>query len=129
MKTKRSIQKETIIEYLRSVDTHPSADEIYTEVRKEIPNISLGTVYRNLKKLSELGEILRISGEDGGDRFDGNPIPHYHFSCMECSRVTDIRVPYLEDLDDRIGGITGNEIHSHTVMFRGICKACKSNNQ
>lgn len=116
------------MEYLRSVDSHPSADEIYTEVRKIVPNISLGTIYRNLKRMSEMGEILRISGEDGGDRFDGNPNPHYHFSCVRCNKITDICIPYIKNLDERVEGITGNEIQSHTVMFKGICKNCKINN-
>ncbi len=126
MRTKRSVQKEAIIEYLKSVDTHPNADEIYDNVRKKVPDISLGTVYRNLKKMTQSGEILRIGFDDGGGRFDGNPKPHYHFNCVKCLRVYDIKIPYIDELDERISKITENSIHGHTLMFRGVCKNCKS---
>jgi Fur family ferric uptake transcriptional regulator len=82
-------QRQIILEELRKADTHPSADEVYETVRKRLPRISLGTVYRNLEILSELGEIQKL--ELGGDlkRFDRKPNKHYHIRCMNCGRVDD----------------------------------------
>ena len=76
---KYSRQREAIKNYLASTRNHPTADSVYMHVKKEFPNISLGTVYRNLNLLSELGEIVKITAPDGGDRFDGHTEPHNQF--------------------------------------------------
>lgn len=76
---KYSRQRESIKEYLSSTYEHPTADTVYLNVKQEFPNISLGTVYRNLNLLAEIGEAIKISTPNGGDRFDGRTIPHYHF--------------------------------------------------
>lgn len=126
MKSKRSIQKEAIIEYLMSTNAHPTADNIYTEVRKRIPAISLGTVYRNLRKMTERGEILRISRGENGDRFDGNTKPHYHFICMKCGQVFDMNLPYIDKLDSITDALSEDEICKHSIIFEGVCKECKN---
>ena len=90
---KYSRQRESIKRYLASTREHPTADTVYTEVKKDFPNISLGTVYRNLNLLTELGEAIKISTPDGGDRFDGITEPHCHFFCKECGSVLDIDMP------------------------------------
>ena len=78
---KYSRQRESIKDYLNSTTEHPTADTVYLNVRKEFPNISLGTVYRNLNLLAEIGDAIKIPTPNGGDRFDGRTIPHYHFCC------------------------------------------------
>ena len=78
---KYSKQRETIKEYLRSTTEHPTADMVYDKVRETFPNISLGTVYRNLNLLVNEGEAIRISCGDSSERFDGNTSNHYHFMC------------------------------------------------
>ena len=87
---KYSRQRESIKHYLMTTKEHPTADTVYMHVKKEFPNISLGTVYRNLNLLTDIGEAIKISTPDGGDRFDGRIEPHNHFLCEECGRLLDL---------------------------------------
>ncbi len=98
MKTlKYSRQRESIKANLMSRRDHPTADALYASIREEFPNISLGTVYRNLNLLVETGEILKLTCGNGPDHYDGNATPHYHFVCRECGQIYDI------DLDEMTG--------------------------
>ncbi len=117
-------QRSIILEELRSVDSHPSADEIYEMVRKRLPRISLGTVYRNLEILCELGEIQKL--EAGGilKRFDGNPKLHYHIRCIGCGRVVDAPVNPLIHAGEAIHAATDYKIIGHRFEFLGVCPAC-----
>ena len=83
-------QKRVILDVLRSVNTHPTAEWIYQEARKEIPGLSLGTVYRNLNLLRDNGEIQELSYGSSQSHYDGCPENHYHFVCRECGRVFDV---------------------------------------
>lgn len=87
---KHSQQRDAILAYLKASRDHPTADMIYTAIRREYPNISLGTVYRNLVQLEEMGEIQKITMRDQPDRYDGNVTSHYHFICRECGRIYDL---------------------------------------
>ena len=98
---KYSRQRESIKVCLRGRKDHPTADMLYTDVRKEFPNISLGTVYRNLSLLSELGEIKRLTTGDGPDRFDGDTSTHHHFICRKCHCVTDLT---MRDISESSSG-------------------------
>ena len=89
---KHSRQRDAIMEYLMSVKCHPTADEVYENVRKVIPNVSLGTVYRNLAQLSEAGSVRKLK-VGTMDRFDGDVSPHAHFVCKVCGKVTDVALP------------------------------------
>ena len=91
-----SRNREAIQLYLLSTKAHPTADTVYQAIKPDIPSISLGTVYRNLNQLAEQGKILKLSMEDGSEHFDGNPLPHHHFTCRKCGRVLDL------DLDPEI---------------------------
>jgi len=122
---RKTKQREAILKVLRGTISHPAADRIYNEVRKEIPNISLGTVYRNLKLLRESGEILEIDLGSTFSRFDGNPTNHYHFRCEKCRRVFDIDEPVDEKINQRIARKTGFKISHHWLEFRGLCKRCQ----
>ena len=84
-----SKQREAIKDYLKSVTCHPTADTVYLNIQKTFPNISLGTVYRNLNFLVEHGEAIQIDCGDGFVHFDGNPIPHNHFFCRSCKSLLD----------------------------------------
>lgn len=95
---KHSRQRESIKNFLTSRYDHPTADTIYTNVRQEFPNISLGTVYRNLALLTDLGEIIKIT-TDGPDRFDGHVEPHSHFICRKCHAVLDIKMKSEDFID------------------------------
>jgi Fur family peroxide stress response transcriptional regulator len=104
---------------------HPTAETVYISIKDEFPNISLGTVYRNLSLLSDLGEIQKIPVSGGADRFDGNPAPHYHFSCRKCGCVMDLDLPLQEQLNELAEQSFSGTIESHTILFSGICPHCK----
>ena len=122
---KKTKQRATILRVLKSTTSHPTADWIYDAVRKEIPNISLGTVYRNLKILRESGEILEIRFSGTFSRFDGRPNNHYHFRCDKCGYVSDVEEPVNKEIDERIAQETGFKISYHWLEFRGLCKECQ----
>lgn len=118
--------REAILKVLRATNCHPTADWIYDEVRKEIPNISLGTVYRNLRLLQQSGEILEIDLSGTFSRFDGNPCNHYHFRCEKCGRVFDVDEPVNIELDAKVAQKTGFKISYHRLEFRGLCQECQN---
>ena len=89
---KYSRQRESIKEFLMTRRDHPTADVVYDNMKIIYPNISLGTVYRNLSLLSDIGEIRKLSNFGGADHFDGNTEPHSHFMCTECGCVQDHRL-------------------------------------
>ena len=113
------------MEALRQVETHPSAAEIYDRAREKIPNISLGTVYRNLLNLQEDGEIQALFPGDGVERFDGNPMPHYHFYCRECACVSDVSIPISQELEKQAEEALDAQIDGYRLMLYGICKHCR----
>ena len=122
---KYSRQRESIKNFLATRYDHPTAETVYLSIREEFPNISLGTVYRNLSLLSELGEIKKLSTGVGPDRFDGNTNPHYHFICNKCGSVLDLDVDRLDHINVLAGQHFGGEIEGHLTYFYGKCPACK----
>ena len=120
-------QRRVILEELRKVNTHPSADEIYERVRKRLPRISLGTVYRNLEILSESGDIQKLEPGCSLKRFDGNPSEHCHIRCVRCDRIAD--APMVPDLEIDLGRVnaTDFEILGHRLEFLGVCPTCSDN--
>ena len=121
---KYSRQREAIKDYLSSVTTHPTADTVYMHIKEEFPNISLGTVYRNLSLLSDRGDILRLSCDGKTDRFDADTRPHYHFMCKQCGCVLDIDMPYQEALDHLAEQTFSGTITAHSLLFEGLCSDC-----
>ena len=124
---KYSRQREAIVNFLKTRYDHPTADVVYSNVRTEFPNISLGTVYRNLTLLADLGEIARLHLGDGVDHFDYNTNPHYHFVCSECGGVSDLETPEHIVVDTAAFQNFGGEIHGYSVHFYGVCPHCKGN--
>ena len=104
---------------------HPTADVVYMNVRQEYPNISLGTVYRNLTLLADMGEILRLRVGDGVDHFDADTSKHYHFICNECNQVIDLEMDNIDDIVDIAGKNFDGEIQGHVTYFHGICADCQ----
>ncbi|MDE7192482.1 MAG: transcriptional repressor [Oscillospiraceae bacterium] len=121
---KFSRQREIILKYVKSFPVHPTADQVYTALKKENPGLSLGTVYRNLNQLSEIGMLKKIYIADGSDRFDGRTDTHFHMICEDCGRVFDIETPELEEIISRIRQREGHEITGVTLNLRGICAEC-----
>lgn len=124
MALKRSKQREQIKQFLMTRKDHPTADVVYMNVRKENPNISLGTVYRNLTLLAEIGEIQRIRMGDGVDHFDADISDHYHFICKDCGSVIDLKMDALPDVCKIAGQNFEGEITGCVTYFYGKCSCC-----
>ncbi len=124
MALKHSKQRDMILAFLMGRNDHPTADTVYMNVRKKYPNISLGTVYRNLTLLADMGTISRLRLGDGADHFDADISPHYHFICTECGGVTDLQMESIDDITDIAGAGFDGKITGHVTYFYGICAAC-----
>ena len=121
---KYSRQRESIKAFLMTRKDHPTADVVYENVRKIYPNISLGTVYRNLSLLSELGEIQKLSNFGGADHFDACVTPHCHFMCTECGDVLDLETEDLNDFAKKAVKNFSGEITACDIRFFGTCPKC-----
>ena len=117
-----SRQREAILNVLRSTDTHPTAARVYEMVREHIPNISLGTVYRNLTALSEAGDILCIDVRDGQEHYDGDNSSHIHLRCKKCGAIEDLRL----DSDPLLSKVAEKDFTPEVSVYviYGICKKC-----
>lgn len=124
MALKYSRQRQVIKDFLMTRKDHPTADVVYANVRSEYPNISLGTVYRNLSLLADLGEIKRLRVGDGVDHFDADTSKHYHFVCTECASVIDLKMDEIDHILDIANKNFDGEIHGHVTHFYGLCKNC-----
>ena len=118
-------QRRVILEALRKVRSHPTADELYEMVRRRLPRISLGTVYRNLEILSERGIIQKLALGGTQKRFDGDPTAHCHVRCVRCGRVEDVPMEPMSGLEEAARGASDYEIMGHWVGFVGLCPECK----
>jgi Fur family peroxide stress response transcriptional regulator len=124
MNTRKTKQKQVILNVLSNTTSHPTADWIYEEARKVLPKISKGTVYRNLKSLSESGRIVELRIDKTARRYDANNHNHYHLKCEDCENVYDLEVPVNKDLDRWISEEAGVTINGHTIEFFGLCRDC-----
>lgn len=124
MTLKKSKQREMIKAFLMERRDHPTADVIYMNVRQQNPNISLGTVYRNLTLLADIGEIQRLRLGDGVDHFDAEMTPHYHFVCSECGNVLDLEMANMDSINDIASVNFPGKIAGHVAYFYGTCPAC-----
>lgn len=123
---KYSRQRESIKHYLAATKEHPTADMVYMHVKQEFPNISLGTVYRNLNLLTNIGEAVKISTPDGGDRFDGRLEPHNHFLCKKCGRLLDLdlNMKSIHEVNRLAAENFDGMIESSSILFYGECSDC-----
>ena len=120
-------QKTAILETLRSVESHPTAEWIYQECRKKVPGLSLGTVYRNLNQLRDNGEITELTFGNGQSRFDGrkDKDKHYHFFCTQCEKLVDLHLPLIKTIESKAKSVADCMITGHRLEFHGICSDCK----
>lgn len=121
---KYSRQRQMIYHFLTTRKDHPTADIVYKNVRQKYPNISLGTVYRNLTLLADRGEILRLQVGDGVDHFDADTSKHCHFICSNCGCVTDMQYDGLEKMLARAQQNFDGRIDSQSTCFYGVCGNC-----
>ncbi|MFO7734687.1 MAG: transcriptional repressor [bacterium] len=130
MKHRKSKQRSEIIKILSKKNYHPTADEIYTTLRKKLGNVSLATVYRNVELLSRMNEIVKIKTDEGPARYDGNTEPHYHAVCEKCGLVKDVpvkkEISEIVDMDSAIKDFTVTEYY---VRFKGFCNSCRDKMQ
>ena len=119
-------QRQIILEELSKVKTHPTASEVYDMVRKRLPRIGLGTVYRNLELMAENGMIVKLEVGGTQKRFDATTDAHYHIRCSCCGRVDDIDVPVIDSLVDAAAENSSYHILGHHIEFTGICSQCSN---
>ncbi len=120
----RSRQRDRILQLLRGADNHPAAPWLYNRLRKDFPDLSMGTLYRNLKILVGQGIIGKIDFGGAFDRYDPIVSPHYHFICDRCGTITDLAVPVDEGLNERVRNFSGHRALRHRIEFFGICESC-----
>lgn len=126
MKRQRnSKQRQMILDAVMNRCDHPTADQIYFDVRAKDDKISRGTVYRNLGILSEDGDITNVK-VPAADRFDSRTDRHYHLFCTCCGRVFDAPLSYHEEYDDKVAQQTGFQISRHRLVFEGLCPDCST---
>ena len=119
-------QRRVILETLRRTKSHPTADEVYEKVRERMPKISLGTVYRNLQILGEMGAVKVISVGGTQRRFDGTVENHYHVRCLQCGRVADMSIDPDGTLEKAAQKASDFKITGHHLEFIGLCPGCRS---
>ena len=124
-KFRQSRQRERILQLLRETDTHPSADWLYARMKDEFPKLSLGTVYRNISILIGQGLVQKIHFGSTFDRFEANPIPHYHLICEKCGRIEDFTLPIYDEINQKADNQTDFKINRHRIEFYGLCSECK----
>jgi Fur family transcriptional regulator, ferric uptake regulator len=117
-------QRQIILEELAKVTSHPTANEVYDMVRRRLPRIGLGTVYRNLELMAESGLILKLEVGGTQKRFDATIDPHYHIRCIECNKVDDIEIPLQNHINEIASVICDYQVLGHHIEFAGICDAC-----
>ncbi len=119
-------QRQIILEELGRVKSHPTANEVYDMVRRRLPRIGLGTVYRNLELMAENGIILKLEVGGTQKRFDACIDLHYHIRCISCGRVDDIELPVQQEINEIASRNTSYEVLSHHIEFLGTCEQCSS---
>ena len=120
-------KRDAILACLRSTQEHPSADWIYAKLKPEYPDISLGTVYRNLTLFKQQGLIISLGTVNGIERFDANVHPHVHFICNNCDAVVDLpQMTVPQELCRQAASGSGGEVTACQLTFTGICSNCST---
>ena len=122
-------QRQVILEELGKVKTHPTANEVYDMVRRRLPRIGLGTVYRNLELMADNGIILKVEVGGTQKRFDATVTPHYHIRCSSCGKVNDIDIAIQEQINEAAENASNYKILGHHIEFSGICRELSKNRE
>ena len=119
-------KRDAILEYLRNTSAHPSAETIYTDLKPQIPDLAMGTVYRNLTLFKQQGLVSSVATVSGVERFDGNTAPHVHFICTDCDAVIDLhQMNVPESLRATAEACCGGQVSGCQLSFTGTCQNCK----
>lgn len=120
-----SKKREAILGAIRSTTTHPTAEWVYQNLKPQYPDLSLGTVYRNIAQFKENGLIVSVGVVNGQERFDGNVKPHSHFVCSACGAVIDVSGEYVgKEAGARVAERYQFRVDSSEVIFHGVCSHC-----
>lgn len=125
MDKRNTIQRSFVLEAVKELQCHVTADDVYNKIVQNHPGISRGTVYRNLHTLSDMGEIRKVEMPGGADRYDHQCHKHYHAKCIKCGRVFDVDMEFITGLEKSIKDTHGFEFTDHDIIFKGICLECK----
>jgi Fur family transcriptional regulator, peroxide stress response regulator len=122
--TRKSRQRDRILEILRATKTHPTAEWVHARLRRDMPRVSLGTVYRNLGQFASQGVVRRISFNGSVDRWEANVEPHHHFVCDRCGAVVDLDIPVDGGVTRKLGRAAGVNAERHEIRLYGTCTRC-----
>ncbi|MCF3943604.1 peroxide-responsive transcriptional repressor PerR [Oceanobacillus alkalisoli] len=119
-------QRHAVLEYLLSSMSHPTADEIYKALEGKFPNMSVATVYNNLRVLKEIGLVRELTYGDSSSRFDCTTSEHYHIICNSCGKIVDFHYPSLDEVESLAEQVAGFDISYHRLELYGTCEECKA---
>lgn len=120
-----SKQRDYILTAMRMNPIHPTAEELYTLLKKDHPKLSLATVYRNLNQLVQMGLVRKITGLENSDHFDHQVHPHYHFLCQSCGKIYDVPETVAPDVDTLVARSLNAVVTRHDMSFSGVCSDCQ----
>ncbi|MFY0545623.1 peroxide-responsive transcriptional repressor PerR [Brevibacillus sp. H7] len=121
-------QRHAILAYLLESMTHPTADEIYKALEGKFPNMSVATIYNNLRVFKEAGLVRELTFGDASSRFDANVSEdHYHVICTECGAIHDFHFPSLHEAEAAAAKSAGFQVKGHRLEVYGVCEACQKN--
>ena len=124
MNNRNTIQRFLVLETVKELQCHATADEVYDAIAKQHPGISRATVYRNLNRLSETGDIRKLELPNGADRYDPLCHSHYHARCVRCNKIFDVKMEFMENLEKSVKDTRGFVFTGHDIIFKGICLEC-----
>ncbi len=123
-------QRVALLRLIAASEGHPSAANLYEQIKAQFPTTSLATVYKTLNLLKELGEVLELGFSDDDNRYDGSrPEPHPHLICVRCRKILDPQVSLVDDLTQEVAELTGYQVISHRLDFYGLCPDCRQQNE
>jgi len=117
-------QRHAILEYLIATESHPTADDIFKALEKDFPNMSVATVYNNLKVFRNTGLVKELTYGDSSSRFDFASHDHYHIICDNCGKIVDFHHPGLLEVEHLASHMTGFKVNSHRLEVYGTCPTC-----
>ncbi|WP_281417549.1 peroxide-responsive transcriptional repressor PerR [Lentibacillus saliphilus] len=118
-------QRHAVLEFLMNSETHPTADDIYKALEGKFPNMSVATVYNNLRVLREIGLVRELTYGDASSRFDANTTEHYHIICNSCGKIVDFHYPVLDEIESLAEQVTGFNVTHHRMEIYGTCQNCR----
>lgn len=124
-KVRMTPQRHAILEFLFDCDRHPTADEIYKSLEGKFPNMSVATVYNNLRVFKEAGLVKELTYGDSSSRFDSNTSHHYHVICDDCGKIVDFHYPGLDEVETLAEHIAGFNVRNHRMEVYGTCPDCQ----